>query len=281
MGQDGRQTEEATIATMRSMMFDWLEQEIRTIRTRRFHVVDGAADPALRAAVEGSEAPVPQSYKEFILQFGNAKLYKKHGYYIVGVLAGPVEEQSPDGENLYRIGHYQSSNAYFKSMPLRGEEEAPIFEGHGGRLVQVADGFDIWLTKRCKSARGKYSKQQWAQIVAGPPPFTPEENRIVEARRQFTCRLTYVTPEGRLLLEVHNGSGMVLPYLSIGVQWKNNSLQGGIWLPVSNIRPGQTAVVDHDAYSTQAATEGVDLFLLPDPEPEDRERYWEFKALKL
>jgi hypothetical protein len=260
-------------------MFDWLELELSTIKTRRFHVVDGVADPALRAAVEESEAPVPVSYKDFVLRFGNAKLYKKHGYYIVGVLAGPVEEQSRDGESLYRIGHYQSSNAYFKASLLRGEEEAPVFEGQDGRLIEVADSFEAWLAKRHKAARGKYNKRQWAEIVAGPPPFTPEEHRIVEARRRFTCGAVGVTPEGKFLFEVHNGSGMTLPFLSIGVRWKDNSLQGGIWLPVSHVRPGQTAIVEHEGYKGMADPSGVEVFVLPDPEPEDRERFWEFKAL--
>src|SRR6516164_2432282 len=109
-------------------MFDWLIQEIETIKTRRFHVVDGPADPALRKAVEESDAPLPRSYKEFARRFGNAKLYKELGYYLVGVVAAPREERDENGEELYRIGHYQSSNAYFKASLLRGEDESPVFE---------------------------------------------------------------------------------------------------------------------------------------------------------
>ncbi len=260
-------------------MFDWLEHELSTIRTRRFHVVDAAADPSFRAAVAGSEAPVPASYRDFVLRFGNAKLYRKGGYYMVGVLAGPVEEQSQEGEILYRIGHYQSSNAYFKLSLLRGGEESPVFEGNEGRMVEVADGFEEWLKKRCKAARGKYSKQEWAAILAGPRPFTSDERTIIEARRRFTCRVVGVTREGKLLLEVHNGSGMILPFLSLGVRWKDQSLQGAIWLPVSQVRPGQTAVVEHQVYKGIVGTWAIELFVLGDPEPEDRERFWEFKAL--
>jgi hypothetical protein len=260
-------------------MFDWLEQELKMIKTPRFHVVDGVADPALRVAVEQSEASVPRSYKDFVLRFGNAKLYKKLDGYLVGVLASPREENTQTGERVYRIGHYQSANAYFKASLLRGEEEAPVFEGQDGKLVEVANSFEAWLAKRHKAARGKYNKRQWAEIVAGPPPFTPEEHRIVEARRRFTCRAVGVTPEGEFLFEVHNGSGMILPFLSIGVRWKDNSLQGGIWLPVSNVRPGQTAVVEHEVYKGMADPSGIEVFMLPDPEPEDRERFWEFKAL--
>ena len=171
------------------------------------------------------------------------------------------------------------SNAYFKASLLRGEEESPVFEGYPSRQVQVADSFEVWLTKRCKTARKTYKKQGWAEIIAGPSPFTPEERRIVEARRLFTWRVVGITPERDLLIEVHNGSDMVLPFLSIGVRRKDSGPFGGIWLPVSHVRPGQTAVVERDAYKKMVDPSGIELFPQPDPEPEDRDRYWEFKAL--
>ena len=64
-------------------MFDWLEKEIGTINTRRFHVVEGPADAALRAAIEGNEVPLPRSYKEFVFRFGQAKLYDE-GHDVIG-----------------------------------------------------------------------------------------------------------------------------------------------------------------------------------------------------
>jgi|SRR6516162_9107103 hypothetical protein len=126
-------------------MFEWLEQEIATIKTRRFHIIDGAADAALRASVETGGGLFPRSYKEFVLRFGNAKLYKELDYYIVGVLAAPVEMESREREELYCIGHYDSADACFKATLLHGADESPIFEAHGGKLVQVADGFEAWL----------------------------------------------------------------------------------------------------------------------------------------
>jgi hypothetical protein len=262
-------------------MFEWLEQEIGKIKTRRFHVVGGLADDALRAAIEGFEVPLPRSYKQFILRFGKAKLYQGQAgkYYLVGVRFPPLKEQSWKGEELYGIGHYQSESAYFKSALLRGEDESPVFEGYPSRQVKVAAGFEEWLSKRCKAARRGYGKQKWAEIIAGPAPFTPQERRIIEARRKFTWRVVGITPGRTFLFEVHNGSDMVLPYLSVGVRRKDGSPYGGVWLPVAHLRPGQTAVVEHDVYSKWMAPSEVELVPDPDPEPEDRERYWEFKAL--
>lgn len=263
-------------------MYDWLQQEIQTIKTRRFHVVDGPADAALREAVESSDAPIPRSYKEFVLRFGNAKLYRELDYYIVGVLASPRTEQSDSGDESYRIGHYQSSDAYFRVALLRGDDEAPVFEGHGGRLVQVAKGFEEWLRKRCRTARSKYSKREWERIVSGPPPFNAEECTIRKARRLFSCRATGFVSPNHMSFEVFNGSDMVLPYLSVGVQWESDAgeLQGGIWLPVSHIGPGQAGTVEHEVYEGMADAKRVEVFVLPDPGPEERERYWEFRAME-
>jgi hypothetical protein len=260
-------------------MFEWLEQEIGTIKTRRFHVIEGPADPALQPEIEESKIPLPRSYKEFVRRFGNAKLYREGNGYLVGVWAPLIKEQSSQGEELYGIGHYQSSTAYFKASRLRGEEESPVFEGSPSRQVQVADDFEAWLTKQCMAARRTYKKHRWAEIVAGPPPFTPEEQRIVEARRRFTWRVVGITPDRNFLIEVHNGAEMLLPFLSIGVRRRDSSPLGRIWVPVSHISPGQTVVVEREAYKTMVDPSGIELFAEADPEPEDRERYWEFKAL--
>jgi hypothetical protein len=46
---------------------------------------------------------------------------------------------------------------------------------------------------------------------------------------------------------------------------------------VGHIGPGQTAVVEKDAYRDMVAPEDVEAYALPDPEPEERDRYWEFR----
>jgi hypothetical protein len=255
-------------------MFAFLSQELETIKTRRFHIVDGPADASLKAVIEACDVPFPRSYKDFVVRFGNAKLYRQAGGYIVGVLCSPVEGKSDDGDTFYVLGHYQSSRAYFKATLLAEGEETPVFEGRG---KEVANGFEEWLTKRCQAARATFNRRRWANVVAGPSPFTAAEQRIARGRKLFSFRVAGVTPQDNILVEVHNGSDITLPFLSIGVRWKDSSLEGGVWLPVSHIAPGMTAIVEHDVYRKMVATSGVEVFELPDPEPEDRERYWEFK----
>jgi hypothetical protein len=57
-------------------LFDWLEHELATIQTRKFHLVDGPASAELASAIHDSGVPVPPSYLEFVLRFGNARLYR-------------------------------------------------------------------------------------------------------------------------------------------------------------------------------------------------------------
>jgi hypothetical protein len=260
-------------------MFDWLEQELAEIRTRRFHVVAGAASTALREAVLTSPLPAPPSYVTFVLRFGNAKLYRMAGLdlYWLGVFAAPREVESRKGEPLLLIGGYDESCAYLREETVQPGAEAPVYESTKGGIRKAADSFDDWLTARAARARRKYRKKEWAQVLRGPHPFTPQEMAVLEARRQFTWQVVGVTPRGEIMYEVTNNSDRRLPFLSIGIRGRTGKLQGGVWLPVGHIGPGQTAVVAKETYLGLLDPNDVEAYPLPDPEPEERVRYWEFR----
>ena len=99
-------------------------------------------------------------------------------------------------------------------------------------------------------------------------------------RRRPTDRRPVLLPSsGRGQLE---RSDMTLPYLFLGVRGKlrppnGGPLNGGA-LSGSSIRPGETRVIEHDCYKKVVTPEDVEVFDLPDPGPEDREQYWEFKT---
>lgn len=258
-------------------MFDDLEREIREIGGT-FHICDGPADSQLAEAINNASVSFPRSYVEFVLKFGNAKLYRKLSYHKVGVLGAPREEiRIATNETVYHIGHYDSSKAYFKQILLKPDSESPVFEGRSGTLQKVADGFEQWLKKRCNAARRTYRKAEWQQIVAGPLPFTPQEQDIINARRLFTCRVVGVASDGKLWFEIHNGSDTVLPYLSVRLWRADGKLEGGVWLPVSHIGPGKTAVVEHESYRGLVDPHQLEYSIKPDPQPDERDRYWEFK----
>jgi len=262
-------------------MFEWLDQELAEIRTKRFHVVDGPATDGLRQAVLESPLPAPPSYVEFVLRFGNAKLYRMTSLdlYWLRVYAAPHDAESRAGEPLLYIGGYDESCAYLREETLQPGSEAPIYESTEAGVRKAADTFEEWLNARAARARRRYKRREWAEVLRGPPPFTIEEQAVVRARCQFTWRLVGVAPGGEVLYEVTNGSDRCLPFLSIGIRGRVGNLEGGVWLPVGHITPGQTAVVAKETYRDLLDPNDVEAYQLPDPEPEDRARYWEFRSV--
>lgn len=263
-------------------MFEWLDVEIKSIRTPKFFLVDGPASAQLREAVKASDFPLPPSYREFVLRFGNAKLYRSGSIWRVQVHAGPREVEGSRGESLIHFGRSETALAYFKTSLLKAGEESPVFEWrHNQGVRQAADGFEEWLKTKCRLARKQYKGKEWKAIEEGPAPFTVQEQAIVEARKKFQWRIVGVAPNEDLRFEIHNGSAITLPFLSIGVRGQlrqpgNGSLDGGAFLPVSSIAPGETRIIEKDCYKDLLAPQNAEVFALPDPGPEDRDQYWEF-----
>ena len=153
-------------------MFEWLNEEIGRIKTPKFHLVDGPASVEFRQAVESSDFPLPPSYREFVLRFGNANLYRRGSYYMVHVYAGPRMAESKKSEALIHFGHAQTSLAYFKESLLTANEDSPVFEWrHNFGLRKAADGFEDWLKTKCKSARKRFKKMEWEALEKGPDRF--------------------------------------------------------------------------------------------------------------
>jgi hypothetical protein len=123
-------------------MFEWLEEEISAIKTPRFHLVDGPANAELRDAVMQSSLPLPSSYREFVLKFGNAKLYRRarNDSYQVHVYAGPREGTLNDGTRLYHLGSHDGASVYVKPDP--NSAKLPIFEFEDDSEEQVAESFE-------------------------------------------------------------------------------------------------------------------------------------------
>jgi len=151
-------------------------------------------------------------------------------------------------------------------------------------LRKTADGFEQWVEAKCTAARSLFKKKQWEAIEKGPLPFSEQEKAVVEARKKFGWKVVGVAYDGELRFEVYNGSTMTLPYLSVGVRGelrppKSGPLNGGVWLPVSSVLPGETRIVEKDCYKDLVDPNDIEVFEQPEPEPEDRDCYWEFRSL--
>src|SRR5687768_6265660 len=128
-------------------MFEWLEEELRSIKTPRFHLIDGDIPPALRKAILESPVPVPPSYKQFVLKFGNAHLYRNSRIgYRIGVFASPREAKVKDGTRLLHVGFHLDASVYLKdSDTLKSTDGFPIFEFENNKEYKVACDFEEWL----------------------------------------------------------------------------------------------------------------------------------------
>ena len=263
-------------------MYEWLEREIASIGTPKFHVVSGPPTEEEKAMIAQSAWPFPPSYKQFVLTFGHTLLYRQKSIYLVEVLTFPREAILPQGDRAFNFGRTDLGLVYFLESHLAPNAECPVFQtpGESSGIEKIAESFRDWLTTACRAARKLYSKKRWADIEAGPVPFSPEELAIVDARRYFRWRVVGVSKEGNIRFEIHNGSQRRLPFLSLGVRGKHGSVQGGVWLPVSHITPGSTAVVEKDCYRDLLAPSDVEVFDKPDPGPEDRDVYWEFRPIR-
>ena len=264
-------------------MYKWLTEEIAAVKELKFHVVDGPADKRLKKAVQTTKLAVPRSYKAFVLELGNAQLYRVDGSiddYHVEVAASMREDvQHPSGQSWLRIGAYRGHGAYFRPDLLRGGRESPVFEWYtgpsGGYALEVAKGFDQWLKLRCGQARKKFLKRRWKEIHAGPAPFTPEELAIATARRKFRWKFLGVAKNGNLRIQIHNGSNMVIPYFSLRIDHRGGGIAGGITIKVIDLEPGETQVFERDAYKGLYDPTSIVPADYPPLGPEDRDRLWD------
>jgi hypothetical protein len=251
-------------------MFDWLEQEISAIKTPRFHVVDGPADAKLREAVVHSTLPLPLSHRKFVLKFGTAKLYRhaRSDSYQVGVFASPREATLSDGTPIYHLGFHNGASVYVKSAPSSGEP--PIFEFEESE-ERVSESFGEWLTASCVRARNSYAN--WTEILRGPEPFTAREKEIIEARRQIHWRVQGIDADRNHIFEVTNDSSGVLSTLTVAVRSKDRRLNGAVVLKIGHIGPGEKGVLHVGCYKNLRSPGEIEVFALPDPQPEDRDQY--------
>ncbi|MEI7728030.1 MAG: hypothetical protein WCO56_00545 [Verrucomicrobiota bacterium] len=259
-------------------MFEWLEQEISAIKTPQFHSVEGPADVKLREAVIGSILALPSAYKEFTLKFGTAKLYRRSRIgYRIGIFAGPRQATIDNGASIYHIGWHDGATVYVK--PVVNSAEFPVFEFEEGSETKVADSFEEWVVESSASARNAYGRKKWEEILRGPKPFTAQETEIIEARRMMHWLVLGVDTDGNHIFEIINASQYTLAALTVGVRSKDGRLNGAVRLNVHHVGPGQRAVLHTNCYKDLVSPQEAELFALPDPKPEDRDYYWEFRKL--
>lgn len=259
----------------RDKMYDWLEHELMAVLTPGFHVVEGPAAAELREAVSRSVLPLPDSYRAFVLRFGNAKLYRipRTRSYRIGVFAGPRRGRLDDGTPVFEVGFHDGARVFIDLAA--GPTGGAVWESEAGEEQRVGESFHVWLADRCARARARHTVDEWAVVVSGPKPFTPAEQELIDTRRHISWRVTGIDADGNHVFEVTNAGTRSIPVLTVGVRSEDRRLNGAILLAIGHIGPGQTATVRASCYKGLKRPEEILVFELPEPRPEDRDFYGE------
>jgi hypothetical protein len=256
------------------VMFEWLREEIKIVRTPKFHQLHGSVVRRHESPINWTCEP-PEDYRRFIEEFGSCGLYRLRSYWEIAVYARPVVMDDPKQGRFLKFGGRDPGVACFKLDELmRGE--AGVYETRGvSGLFLSAGSFAEWLERAAKGVRRNIKKADWRRIVAGPQPFTKEEEGIVSLRRHYSWRLLQATSKGEMEFEVTNGSSQRLHYLSVGIE--AGSLDTRTALEIGGVGPGETGLVRSSLWrGYHNEKDAISAFELPDPGPEDREHYFEF-----
>lgn len=261
---------------MERPVFEWLDSELKRVKHTTFHKIEGESDPGDRN--------LPPSYREFIGKFGTVKLYRRSSYWLINIYGSPRFAESPDGTRLVNFGRTDTAIAYFAATSVSAGIEPPVIEWtHGRGLRNSKLSFALWLAAKAKAARRHFTAKEWRALEISPIPFDDEELLILDARQKYSWRIVGIAPNGDIRIEVTNAGLRVLPYLSIGVHARLRSrpgepFEGGIFLPVSGVLPGETQIIEFDCYKNIVDPLDVELIKLPQPAPDERNHYWEFRA---
>ena len=262
--------------TPRDGRYSWLYRSMEEVKTPKFHLVRTLpADDLDRIRA----ADLPLSYKRFAAEVGDARLFRELDGYVIGVYCPPKPESLIEGRKVVVFGHYDAARLCFDVRHCSdSSERSEVFRVHGESLTRISDTFEDWLQDGFRRARKRYSPREWCKICSGPRPFSARELDIVRARRGFSWRRVGITGDGRLSLIISNQSDQRIPFLTIGV--RGPDLLGAVWVPVDDIYPGHSKPVAVDCYKDIVDPAVVEVYALPDPGPEDRDRYWEFRQLR-
>jgi hypothetical protein len=263
-----------------ALSFEWLRRECAEIKSRQFHLFESLSSDDFRYRHAAVVVDLAGPYVDFLAEFGLAKLFTDHRDSPV-ISVYPLEEfrrhSCADGTHFIGFGFRGQQSVWFDESDILSGKSGAVFTVTKQSGKALSPSFPDWLLQAYDWAKSKYSPTRWRKIVSGPPPFTAEQASVAEARKHFAWRHCGFAANGDALFEVRNDSSRTIPWLTIGIRDKSRAvLDGGAWLDIGHIGPGETAVVARDCYKDRIGADELEPFDLPEPTPEKRERYWEF-----
>lgn len=260
--------------------FEWLRRECALIKSKRFHIFDKISSDEIDYSKGNDTFELTGTYPCFLKEFGWARLFTDHNDAPV-ISVYPLKDYRrylcEDGSVYIGFGYRAGTSVFFDEAEICSSGTSRVYVVSKKRAKLLAPDFSEWLHSAYDWVKGKHSHKKWEGIVAGPPPFSDEEERIAQARELVSWRFVGYADDGDALFEVSNMSDIVLPFLTIGVtDSQRKILTGGAWLDIGGIPPGCTAVVKNDCYKDRIPRGQLEVFDLPRPIPEKKMAYWEF-----
>jgi hypothetical protein len=245
---------------------DWIKQLERAQTPKA--LVKKPADADAIAAAE----PLSEQYAKFLRSHGEIRAFPSGRAHRLHVRAQPRAKKTADGQELLEFGNDDGSPVYF--LP----DDERIYSIEDSEVDEVAGDFEEWLDGAFQRIHDQHSEHEWQELLDGAPPFSPEEQAVVAARRRYDVTIEGIEPDRKLRLRVHNGSDRKLPWLTVGVRASDPPLEGAVWLDVSKLDPGATTTMAVDAYGKMTDPRNIELLDLPDPTPADRSSFRELSS---
>lgn len=254
--------------------FSWFDQEMARTKWKTFHILSHHITEAqLSDLCPFGLQHLEKELRNFILRYGNCNLFRRLrvDWYRLNLQFKPGEFQ---GNPVFFIGHHwEEAECFVKS----GSPVVHAKWGSDGSKV-MDDSFSQWLKARVRKCKSEMKAAEWELVLEPPKPFDENEKRIVDAIALYTFRKVGITEDNNTFIEVENGSGTVLPTVTVGVT--SERVKGAIRLDVSGILPKSKKVISANCYKELVPPSAIDVYKLPAPTPEDRLRFCELRDLQ-
>ena len=258
--------------------YEWLKEEIQSVPRKKFFLSE-PVDKASIDSFEDENGLLPDDFKEFITGLGRLWMYRDctldeyHGRVLF-----PRFEGIRNDVSAFHIGS-STSAAYFLYRDKMVMEKGVVYYGDPFPTRKKAISFEAWLKQTCEKARKSFTKAEWKEILQPPKPFTEKEMAVVKAMELYKFRKVGVTPDGKVQIEIHNGSSLTLPRFAIGASW-SKGCRGGVYAPTADLLPGETKMIEEFVYKGNADPYDLKLFRRPLPLPEERPYYLELQDVQ-
>ncbi len=252
-------------------MYEWLTTLLAEVHTPRFFLTNITSD--VEHSLTTWPVTPPRSYQTFIQSFGAVQLFREQNFYQLQIFQHPAV----CGERL-AFGSLQSSYVSweYRRGTLNNEPHVILITRDGSIWQNTHITFEEWLRNAVLNLRSTYLPSEWKAICRGPRPFSIDDERIVAIRRRFEI-VRYAYDNGQYALEIQNRSDGHIPFLTLNVTYPDDRRHGGKWVPVGHIHPGESSKVTFTPSKGVSHPDNAIIEIAPDPRPEDREMYWEFR----